>query len=372
MKELSFIRNYDTGMRRLGFLEVLLCDCVGSNRSTQEFLGEMLWNIVEEKQKKWLEKLGKMRGLEDIEVGRITTRTTGRFVKLATELGLLTEGPLKTLTDLGKLFTLFRRKQFFIDHNLGQQIILIREFLRKDDLVFLNIIGHIVETKTASLKDMFDWFVNHFIERVLAQQHKDLDAQLADRFSTTFSSYKSGDKRERRRGYDKVKHMLVPRLENIVDLDIISKKSGPFYLYTDKARIICQSIYEPLVQGKKLTDDDIFSNLAKVYGIYERAKIEDVLKETILGFNVIAEPPLKVVPIKVLRDFVCINSIISGKQIILPKDFERVEKFLSREFYGKVILFEDMEGHISHISIHDEVKDKLFANLHDYSRQIGE
>lgn len=359
-------------MRRLGFLEILICDCASSNRLTQETLGSKLWNLVAGKQDKWLTKLGIMRGLESVEVGRITGKIAGRLVKLATDLGLLTEGPFKALTDLGRLFKLFRREQFFIGLNLGQQIILTREFLREDALIFPRLIEFIVESKSSSLQNVYGWFVNTFIKNTLAQRSENLDTQLIQRFSSTMSSYNSEGPKIKQRGHDKVKHMVIPRLGNIVDLQIISKKAGPIYMSTDKTVAICQDFCKPLIQGSELTDDEIFYSLAKIHNVSERAGMSDVLKKTLLGFDTLAEPPLKVVPTKVLRDFVSINSIVSGKSVILPGDVEEIENFLSKKFYGKVIFFEDMKGHISHISITDEVKEKIFAKFEEYVAQIGE
>ena len=91
-------------MRRLGFLEVLLSSCISENQNlTAEQLGEKLSRWSDENQEKFLNKLAKQRGKEH-EVGSITKRTASRFVKFATELGLLTSGSEKQLTDWGRLF----------------------------------------------------------------------------------------------------------------------------------------------------------------------------------------------------------------------------------------------------------------------------
>lgn len=357
-------------MRRLGFLEILVGDWTGSTRIATETIGSMLWNFARENQDEWLKELGRRRKLEGAEVGKITQRIAGRFVKLATEFGLLTEGPLKTLTDVGRLFRLFRKTQFFIDSNVGQQVILIKEFLKKDDLVFPELIEHIVKSKATSTNEIFNWFVNTRIKNILAQMRENLDAKLVERFSSTLRCYESEEPRTRRQGYDRVKHMVAPRLENIVDLEIISKKDGPIYMRSDKTVAIYERICQPLIQGKNLKDDDIFYNLASIYGIPKRASNSTVLEKTLIGFDALAELPLKVVPTEVLRDYICIDSIVSRKHIILPEDVEKIEKFLSKKFYGKVVFFEDMEGRVSHISVPDEVKEKILARIDEYASQI--
>lgn len=356
-------------MRRLGFLEVLLCDCASSDRVTQETVGNMLWELARKNQEMWLRKLGEQRGFGR-EVGKISNRIAGRYVKLGAELELLTEGPLKTLTDLGRLFRLFRKEPFYINLNIGQQIILIREFLRKDNLMFPKIMEYIVKSGSLSVKDIFDWFANKFTEEIMTR--KDINAQLLKRFHSTISSYCSEDKKTRRRGYDKVKHIVIPRLENIVDLELVNKKLGPVYACSSKGEMIYHCICQPLIRGASLTDDDIFERLAKVYDISNRATLSAVLRQTLRGFEMLAEPPLKVVPTRVLQDFVCIHSIASRDFLILPKDVEKIEKFLSKRFYGKVVFFENMEGRVSHISVPDEIKKKLLANTENYASQIGE
>ena len=369
---MHFLRDYDTGMRRLGFLEILVGDCSSSSRIPTESLGSVLWSIAKENQDGWLNELGKNRGLKRAEVGRITQQISGRFVKLATEFELLTEGSLKTLTDLGRLFKLFRKKRFFIDSNVGQEIILIREFLRKDDLIFPKLVEHIVKSKASSTSEMFNWFVNNFIENTLTQMQEDLDIHIVERFSSVLNSYKSQEPRTKKRGYDRVKHIVVPRLENIVDLEIVTKKSGPIYVCSDKTVAMYKHICQPMIEGKSLKDDDIFYNLASIYGVSKQASLNDVLKETLIGFDALAEPPLKVVPTGVLSDYMCISSIISRKNVILPKDVEKIEKFLFKKFHGKVVFFEDMEGHVSHISIPDEIKEKILGRVDEYASQIEE
>lgn len=369
---MHFLRDYDTGMRRLGFLEILVGDCSGSSRIATENLGNMLWSIARENQDEWLNELAKTRGLKRVEVGRITQRIAGRFVKLATEFGLLTEGSLKTLTDLGRLFKLFRKKRFFIDSNVGQEIILIREFLRKDGLVFPEIIEHIVKSKASSTNEVFNWFVSEFIKNTLTQMQEDLDTHLVERFLSILNSYKSQEPRTKKRGYDRVKHIVVPRLENIVDLEIVTKKSGPIYACSDKTVAMYKRICQPMIEGKSLKDDDIFYHLANIYGVSKRASMNAVLRESLIGFDALAEPPLKVVPTEVLSDYICISSIVSGENMILPKDVEKIEKFLSQKFRGKVIFFEDMEGRVSHISVPDEIKEKILARPDEYASQIEE
>lgn len=359
-------------MRRLGFLEILVSDCSSSIHVATDSLGSTLWSSVREKQDEWLAELGITRGLRGPDVGKITPRTTERFVKLATELGLLTDGPLKALTDLGRLFRLFRKKAFFINSNLGQQIILIKEFLMKDALIFPRIIEYIVKSKTSTTAQVFNWFVNDFIRDTIVQTKEILDPQLLERFLSTLDSYNSEEPRTRRRGYDRVKHIIAPRLENIVDLEIMSKRAGPMYVCSNRTMAIYEHICQPSIQGKELRDDDIYQGLADIYGVSKRASPATVLKETLIGFNALAEPPLKVVPTKILRDFVSIDSIVSGRFVILPEDAEKIEEFLSRKFYGKVVFFEDREGRVSHISIPDEIREKILANLDEYASQIGD
>ena len=369
---MNFIKNYDSGMRRLGFLEILVCDCSNLRYATYENLGSKLWELVKDNQNEWLTQLGGRRGYEGAEVGKITKRIAGRFVKLGTELGLLTEGQLKTLTDLGRLFKLFRRKRFFIDANLGQQIILIREFFRRDTLLFPRLIGYIAQSKISSMKNVFDWFVNNFIKHTIALRRDLLDEQIVERLMSTMVSYESREKETKKRGYDKVKHIVTPRLGNILDLELISKKTGPIYAPSEKTVPMYERVCLPLIQQNYLTDDEILSSLAEIHGISEKASAKEMLKATLQGFDTLAEPPLKVVPTGVLQDFVCINSIVFGKFLILPKDVEKIENFLSKKFYGKVVFFEDMEGHVSHISINDETKQKISSNLESYADQIGD
>ena len=76
-----FIRNLDSGMRRLGFLDVLITRCIERNEQVDaNFLGERLGSWANKWQTKFLEKLAHERHLKK-EVGAITRRTASRRSK---------------------------------------------------------------------------------------------------------------------------------------------------------------------------------------------------------------------------------------------------------------------------------------------------
>ncbi|MCH7561122.1 MAG: hypothetical protein IIC67_07130 [Thaumarchaeota archaeon] len=180
----SFVRNLDSGMRRLGYLEVLICDCIIKGEQTSgKYLGESLWSWAKENQPEFLDKIGKNRKLNREEVGKITEKTASRYVKYATEIGLLTKGTEKELTDAGRLFQNYRKHRFMIENNPGQQILLLDALLTKDKLIFSRIVDLFAVSNFLKKTDIFSWFVNECIPSILNEiKESDEESQIPSHF----------------------------------------------------------------------------------------------------------------------------------------------------------------------------------------------
>lgn len=336
-------------MRRLGFLEVLVCDCVESGEPVDaQLLGEKLWQKVEDRQTIWLQDLATRRGLNN-EVGRITSRIASRYVKLATEIGLLTRGDNKTLTDLGRTFKSFRREEFFLDNNPGQRLLYVRElFLRRDNLVVSSLCSFVFREQPVRKDQVYDWFVREFVPQVM--ESKSLDEGLAIRLRTSAESYTNPE--TRRLGVDRIKHMVDTRLEHLVDLEVLGKTKGPKYFA------------KPL--GSRLSrspqNEEVFYNsVAAEFGGTTTASDEDVALDVVLTFEKLRQPPLNLVPLSSLHDSVIIGGIVGNHVKILPTQIERVEEWLAKQYYGKVIFFEGKEGRATNLTISEP--DQLVNDL---------
>ena len=121
---LHFMKNLDTGMRRLGFLDILISDCAKIENNDSENMWKELLKEAQTKQEQWFRILENNRNMQR-EVGRLSEGSAPRYIKLATELGMLTEGIFKNITNSGMILRHMRNIPFFLSE--GQKIQIMKE-----------------------------------------------------------------------------------------------------------------------------------------------------------------------------------------------------------------------------------------------------
>lgn len=345
-------------MRRLGFLEVLVCDCVEPGEPADaQVLGERLWQEVSDKQDSYLQDLAKRRGLGS-EVGRITSRIANRYVKLATEMGLLTKGDNKTLTDLGRTFKSFRREAFFLDRNPGQRLLYIRELtLRRDNLVLAPLCSFVAKEQPVGKDAVYGWFANEFVPKV--ERSKLVDEGLATRLRTSADTYTNPD--TKRLGVDRIKHMVDTRLEHLVDLEVLGKTKGPSYF----AKPLCSGLSK-----SAYSEGAFYDSIATEFGAKATSSDNEVALDIVLAFEKLRQTPLNLVPLGSLHDSVIIGGIVEKQVKIIPSQIERVEEWMAKQYYGRVIFFEGKERRATNLTISepDQLADELRVLSKEESR----
>lgn len=351
----QFIRNLDSGMRRLGFLEVLICDCIEKDEQLSEkYLGERLWAWADDNQKTILDELGNKRGIGKEEVGKISPNTADRFVKYATEVGFLTAGTEKQLTDNGILFQTYRNKTFLIDENPGQIILFLDVLLKKDSLVFTKIIKKFAQSKTMSKQQIFYWFADKCIKQIL-KEVKDFDDQnLIDRLEKTKNSYLSSDKVKKRGGYDLIKHILETRIENFVDLGIIEKTPERNYKKNRFTQILNQS-----VNDKSNYRRSLFQNIAKYFKVTKKSTDQQLIKNYIMQYDKLAHEPIDSIYLLTLHTCLFIDGIINQKILFEDSKIVDLEDLMYKKHYGEVVFLRDRDGKLTHINIDKKIKAKM-------------
>ena len=345
----QFIRNLDSGMRRLGFLEILLCECIKKGEhSDDKHIGESLWQWAEKNQTEFLEKLGKKRGLEKNEVGKITERTASRYAKFAMEIGFLTKGIEKELTETGRLFQRFRKKPFLIEENPGQIILVLQSLIENDKLVFLKIINKFSESKELSKKEIFDWFAKKCILDILKEVEGTDDEDLVKRLKNTMEVYT----RDEKKGYDLVKHMIDTRLENLVDLGIIKKEKGKKY----KSKKITHIINE---EAKQENTNLTFLIFTKLFEIKEKISREGLIKEYIRHYEELSEDPIGTIHLPTLHTRLFIDTTLNKKLLITTDMIESLEEELFKKHYENVVFLRNTDGTLTHINIDIKINNKM-------------
>lgn len=335
-------------MRRLGFLDILLCECVKNGSHDYSNLGELLWKRVEENQTTWLKLLGEQRGLNNkVEVGSITKKITSRYVKLAVELGFLAKGYPKILTDNGMLFKRLRGIPFFLTQ--GQKILYWKRFLFNDKLVVPYLIKHIAEAGKLTKDDLKKWFANEHIPFLLSHKKFNLTVDEAERLKNAKQSFDKGK-------VDNIKHMADTRIEQLADLDIIAKsKSVCFSTEVTKE----YAKYFDNINPEEINEDDFYRAVAQALKVKKVASEYEILNAVVKESSSIATPPTYLVPLGILRDLVCINAVTEKNVKILPSKVKEAESRLVREYYGKVQLFEGRTTEKAYIIIPSEVRKEL-------------
>ena len=338
---MGFIRNLDTGMRRLGFLDVLISDCITPTELMDaNTLGSRLWDKIRDKQLDWLQELARRRGLKN-EVGRLSPATAARYVKLASELGFLTEGPNKSLSDLGKTFGAFRRSRFYLDENPGQRLLYLREIVvRKDSLIIPGLFQFISSKLTVDKDSVFEWFANKFANNI--DRNGSVSDSLRVRLKNTSSLYATGVSRKKAK--DRIKHMVETRLEQLVDLVALTKREGPIYSANELGKRLAT---------KLSTDEEFYKTVGDFFGAIKLAGTIEITKKILFFFQKLAQPPLNLVPIAMMHDLIIISSMISDGSVVLPTDLDNVERALARKFYGNVVFFEGSGTKATHVTITD-------------------
>jgi len=351
----QFIRNLDSGMRRLGFLEVLICDCIERDEQLSEkYLGERLWAWADDNQKTILVKLGNKREIGKVEVGKITPKTASRFVKYATEVGFLTAGTEKQLTDNGILFQSYRNETFLIDENPGQVILFLDMLLNKDRLVFTKIIKKIAQSKTLSKKQIFDWFAEKCIEEIIKEVKETEEQDLINRLKETKNSFLSPDKVKERRGYDLIKHILETRIENFVDLGIIEKTPERNYEKNRFTQILNQGI-----NVKSNYRRSLFQSIAKYFKVTKKSTDQQLIKNYIMQYDKLAHEPIDSIYLPTLHTCLFIDGIVNQKILFEDSNIVDLEDLMYKKHYGDVVFLRDRDGKLTHVNIDEKVKAKM-------------
>lgn len=349
----QFIRNLDSGMRRLGYLEVLICDCIKKGEQTADkYLGEALGEWAEKNQLEFLESLGKRRKLKGKEVGKITERTASRYVKYATEIGLLTKGPEKELTDMGRLFQSYRNNVFLIEKNPGQQILMLDSLLTKDKIIFTKLIRKLSNAKILEKMEIFSWFANECIPEILNEIKEYGDEDLVRRLKDTRKNY-LGNRSEKKRGYDLIKHMIDTRIENLVDLGIIKKTPEKKYMANDFTHIINDGLKN--FKGKEI----IHYCISRYFNSTKKLTNTQLIKNYIKQYDDLANYPIESVYLPTLYMCLLIDSAVSQKSTFTIDMIENLEEILFKKHYGDVVFLRDRDGTVTHINIDEKVKEKM-------------
>jgi len=346
----QFIRNLDSGMRRLGFLEILLCECIKKGEhSDYRQIGELLWQWAEKNQPELLVNLGKKRNLKNNEVGKISARTASRYVKFASEMGFLTKGIEKELTETGRLFQTYRIKPFLIEDNPGQRILILQSYIEKDKLVFLKLVNKFAESKNLGKKEIFYWFVKNCIPNILKEVKETDDEDLVKRLKNTMEVFL----KEEKKGYDLVKHIIDTRLENLVDLGMIEKDMNKKY----KAKKLTHIINE---ESKNHDDVSlVFSSFIQLFEIKKKISRAQLIREYIKHYEELSEDPIGTIHLPTLHTRLFIDSILNQKLMITQDMVESLEEELFKKHYQNVVFLRNIDSKLTHINIDEKIKDKM-------------
>ncbi len=347
-----FIRNLDSGMRRLGFLEVLICDCVSKGeQSLDKYLGEKLWDWAKQHQQKFLEDLGSERGVK-VEVGRITELTASRYVKHATDIGLLTTWSEKQVTDSGRMFQKYRRVVFLVNKNPGQQILLIDALLTRDKIAFTRLIRKLAEAKTISKMEVFFWFAKYCIPEIINEIQGKEDEDLVRRLKDTRQNF-LGNRSEKKRGYDLIKHMLDTRLENLVDLGIIDKVNKNYH-----SNSLTEILNECFIKTGT-TRMSLLKSISKYFRVERKATKTQLIKNYIKQYDALATDPIESISIDTLHMCLFIDGIIDQKILFDNDAIANLEELLYKKYYGDVVFLRNRDGKLTHLHIETKIKTKM-------------
>lgn len=337
-------------MRRLGFLEILLSKCIAENEMmSADYLGERLWEWARNHQKEYLEILRAERGLKK-EVGTIAERIAWRYVKYATEIGFLTQGTDKQLTDLGRLFKFFHKKDFLISQNKGQQILMIETLLNKDRIFFVNFINKITKSQKLSKSEIFDWFSTHCIPEIIKKLDRSEDERLIERLAKSAQQFRSQNKLEKKLGYDKIKHMVDTRVENLADVSVIDK--APSNYYANELTKILAVAFSKFDNSREL----VINVVSKYFKVSKRATKKQLIQTYITQYELLANPPIETVYLPTLHYCMFIDGIINQNCLIMQKEIESLEELLFKKYYGKIVFLRDRDGKLTHININEKIK----------------
>jgi len=321
-------------MRRLGFLEVLLSNCINEYElmSANE-LGKRLGAWAQKNQDDYIEILRVKRNLEK-EVGKISEKTASRYVKYATEIGFLTQGTDKRLTDRGRLFQSFHVKDFLISESKGQQILLIQTLLERDKLFFVNFVKKIAKSDTLSKSEIFRWFSEKCIPMIINKLDRINDDKLIKRLTKSRKQFTFQSKEGKKLGYDKIKHMVDTRIENLVDVSVINKDPHNNYVANELTKILAESFREGKNEQKVL-----FQAMAKYLKISKIATKKQLVLSYIKQYELLANPPIESVYLPTLHYCILIDALINQNCIITQEEIEKFEEELFKKHYGMAVFF---------------------------------
>ncbi len=347
---MEFLRNLDSGMRRLGFLQILITKCMkeGEFFSDRE-LGDNLWEWARKNQDSMLMELGAKRGLKKSEVGRISEKIASRYVKYATEVGFLTKGSEKQLTDSGRLFQIYNTKDFFLEDNPGQKILLLFKILEKDNFMMTELINAIVKFKTMTRTEAFNWFADDIIPRIISQAHD--DKKFVERLNKIIVKFRNV--KTKKQSYDSIKHIIETRIENLVDLGICDKRNKK-YVANSFTTILSKSL-------RPEEDDGVFKAIAIHYNVVKNMPKELLTKTYIEQYERLTRLPVDSAYLPTLHFCIFVDGIIRTKTFVDNTTIKEFEDAIFKSQYGKVVFLRDREGKITHVNIDPAAKKILLG-----------
>jgi len=346
-------------MRRLGFLQVLIGRCVIKNEmNSGNQLGERLSEWANQYQIVCLQKLANKRKItRKIEVGHITEKIAVRYVKYATEIGYLTKGTEKQLTDNGRLIKMFHEKDFFIEENIGQQILFIFSLAERDKFMFSSIINKISSVDTISKLELYSWFAEEIIPHLMNVLYKVDQNELAERLKNTKQMYQ-GSIKEKRLGYDRIKHILETRLENLIDLTIIKKTPDKKYSPNQFTKLLNDAFHHIDRDSEAL-----FKQIAKYFKIEKKPSKSDLTKNYLKQYQMLVDSPIESIFLPALHLCMYIEGIRIHNRLILPSMIKDLEKLIHKKLYGDAVFLRDHNGELSHINLNNKAKKKLSSGI---------